>query len=71
MFESLSEKLQGVFDDLRGKGRLSEDDIRLAMREVRAALLDADVSFKVVREFVSKTSARCISSHNPYALVAW
>ena len=62
MFESLSEKLQGVFDDLRGKGRLSEDDIRLAMREVRAALLDADVSFKVVREFVSKTSARCMEA---------
>ena len=48
-FEGLSEKLNATFKHLRGKGRLSEEDIKLAMREVRLALLEADVSYKVVR----------------------
>ena len=51
-FEGLSEKLNATFKHLRGKGRLSEEDIKLAMREVRLALLEADVSYKVVKDFV-------------------
>ena len=50
-FESLSEKLQGVFKNLRSKGRLTEDDVKAAMREVKRALLEADVNFKVVKFF--------------------
>lgn len=48
-FESLSERLNGVFKKLRGKGKLSEADIKAAMREVRMALLEADVNYKVAR----------------------
>ncbi len=57
-FEGLTEKLSGVFKKLRGRGRLSESDIKEAMREVRLALLEADVSFKVVKDFVSKVTER-------------
>jgi len=57
-FESLSEKLSAAFKKLRGKGRLSEADIKEAMREVRLALLEADVSYKVVKDFVKKVSDR-------------
>ncbi len=57
-FESLSEKLNATFKKLRGKGRLSEQDINDAMREVRLALLEADVSYKVVKDFVKKVSER-------------
>ena len=57
-FESLSEKLNATFKKLRGKGRLSEQDITDAMREVRLALLEADVSYKVVKDFVKKVSER-------------
>ena len=57
-FESLSEKLNNVFKKLRGKGRLSEQDVKDAMREVRLALLEADVSYKVVKDFVRTVSAR-------------
>ena len=57
-FESLSEKLNATFKRLRGKGRLNEADIKEAMREVRIALLEADVSYKVVRDFVKTVSAR-------------
>ena len=62
MFENLSNRLQDTFDNLRGKGRLTEADIDVAMREVRMALLEADVNFKVVKEFVSKTKERCLTS---------
>ena len=62
MFDNLQDQLQEVFDDLRGKGRLTEDDIRVAMRRVRMALLEADVSFKVVKGFVAKASARCMEA---------
>ena len=51
-FESLSEKLQGVFKNLRSKGSLTEDDVKAAMREVKRALLVADVNFKVVKTFI-------------------
>ena len=53
-FEGLSEKLNSVFKSLRGKGRLTEADVKEAMREVRMALLEADVSYKVVKDFVAK-----------------
>jgi len=59
-FESLSEKLNAVFKRLRGKGRLKEADIKEAMREVRLALLEADVGFKVVRDFIKTVSERSL-----------
>ena len=61
-FEGLSEKLNATFKRLRGKGRLTEADVREGMREVRLALLEADVSYKVVKEFVSKVTERCVGS---------
>ena len=54
MFESLSDRLAGVFDKLRGRGALSEDEVRSAMREVRVALLEADVALPVARDFVDR-----------------
>ncbi|MDR0292862.1 MAG: signal recognition particle protein [Oscillospiraceae bacterium] len=58
-FENLGERLNGIFKKLRGKGRLNEKDIQEAMREVRLALLEADVSYKVVREFCAAATERC------------
>lgn len=62
MFETLSDKLQNVFDKLSRQGKLSENDVNVAMREVRLALLEADVNFKVVKEFVSRVKERAIGS---------
>ena len=62
MLEGLSERLQGIFSGLRGKGRLTEDDINDAMREIRLALLEADVNFKVVKGFVARTKERCLTA---------
>ncbi len=59
-FEGLSEKLQGVFKGLKGKGSLTEADINAAMREVKLALLEADVNFKVVREFVASVKEKAL-----------
>ena len=59
-FEGLSEKLNGVFKRLRSHGRLTEDDVKTAMREVRLALLEADVSYKVVKDFVGKVTERSV-----------
>lgn len=59
-FESLSEKLQNVFKNLRGKGKLSENDVKLALKEVKMALLEADVNFKVVKSFVNTVQERAI-----------
>lgn len=59
-FESLSDKLQNVFKNLRGKGRLSEADVKTALKEVKMALLEADVSFKVVKQFISAVQERAI-----------
>jgi len=59
-FEGLSEKISAAFKKLRGKGRLSEADVKAAMREIRLALLEADVSYKVVKDFISKVSARAV-----------
>ena len=60
MFESLSDRLGGVFDRLRGRGALSESDVREAMREVRVALLEADVALPVAREFVDKVTEQAV-----------
>lgn len=62
MFDNLSERLQDVFTGLKGKGRLTEDDINVAMKEIRMALLEADVNYKVVKEFTKKTKARCLQA---------
>jgi signal recognition particle subunit SRP54 len=62
MFESLTDKLQGVFSRLRGKGKLSEQDVNEALREVRLALLEADVNFKVVKDFVARVKERAIGT---------
>lgn len=62
MLESLSDRLQGVFSGLKSKGRLTPDDIDAAMREVRMALLEADVNYKVVKTFVAKTKERCMGA---------
>ena len=59
-FESLADKLQNVFKNLRGKGRLSEADVKAALKEVKMALLEADVSFKVVKQFISSVQERAI-----------
>ena len=59
-FDSLSEKLQNVFRNLRNKGRLTEDDVKSAMREVKMALLEADVNFKVVKTFISSVQERAV-----------
>jgi signal recognition particle subunit SRP54 len=62
MFESLSDKLSGVFKTLRGKGKLGEKDVDAAMREVRVALLEADVYYKVVKQFVADVKARALGT---------
>ena len=59
-FESLSDKLQNVFKSLRSKGRLTEADVKTALREVKLALLEADVSFKVVRQFIKSVQERAV-----------
>ncbi len=59
-FDSLSEKLQNVFKNLRSKGRLTEDDVKIAMKEVKMALLEADVNFKVVKQFIKSVQERAV-----------
>ena len=59
-FEGLTQRLQQAFGRMRGKGKLTEEDVKLVMREVRMALLEADVSYKVVKDFVKKTTERCV-----------
>jgi len=61
-FESLTEKLQKVFRDIRGKGKLSEADVKAALKEVRMALLEADVGFKVVKQFIKKIEERAVGA---------
>ena len=61
-FEGLSEKLSATFKRLRGRGRLSEADVKEAMREVRLALLEADVNYKVAKEFTNNVTARAVGS---------
>lgn len=62
VFSSLSDRLQDTFDSLRGKGRLTEDDINVAMREIRMALLEADVNYRVVKGFVGRCKEKCLGA---------
>ena len=59
-FEGLTQRLQQAFGKMRGKGKLTEEDVKLVMREVRMALLEADVNYKVVKDFVKKATERCV-----------
>ena len=59
-FDNLSEKLQSVFKGLRSKGRLTEEDVKAALKEVKLALLEADVNFKVVKQFVKSVQERAV-----------
>ncbi len=67
-FEGLSQRLQDVFKKLRGKGKISEEDVNLAMREVRLALLEADVNFKVVKDFIGRVKERAIGQEVLHSL---
>ncbi|MDY7040882.1 MAG: signal recognition particle protein [Chloroflexota bacterium] len=62
MFESLTEKLQGVFDKLARRGKLTEDDVNVGLREVRLALLEADVNYKVVKDFIARVKERAVGA---------
>ena len=62
LFENLSAKLQDTFKRLRGKGKLSEKDVDAALREVRLALLEADVNYKVVKDFIAAVKGRSLGS---------
>ncbi len=62
MFQSLVDKLQDAFSKFRNKGKLTESDVKAGMREIKLALLEADVNFKVVRDFINKVSARAVGS---------
>ncbi len=59
IFEGLSDKLQGAFSKLKSKGKLTEVDVKNAMREVKLALLEADVNFKVVKDFIKSSREMC------------
>ena len=61
-FEGLTDKISGIFKRLKGKGRLKESDVKEAMREIRMALLEADVSYKVVKDFTKSVTERCVGS---------
>ncbi len=61
-FESLTDKLQNVFKNLRSKGRLTEEDVKTALKEVKMALLEADVNFKVVKQFVKSVEERAVGA---------
>ena len=61
-FESLTDKLQNVFKGLRSKGRLTEDDVKTALREVKVALLEADVNFRVVKRFIKSVEERAVGA---------
>lgn len=67
-FEGLTQRLQQAFSKLRGKGKLGEEDVKVVMREVRMALLEADVNYKVVKDFVKKTTDRCLEPDTLKAL---
>jgi signal recognition particle subunit SRP54 len=62
MFESLSARLQGVVDRLRGKAKITEADLDVALREIRLALLEADVNFRVVKDFVARVRERALGA---------
>ena len=60
LFEGLADKLQNTFSSLKGKGKLTEKDVKAAMREVKLALLEADVNFKIVKDFTKKVTERAM-----------
>ena len=62
MFESLSKRLEGIFNNLSGHGKLTEDDVNAALREVRLALIEADVNLKVARQFVDRVKQKAIGT---------
>src|SRR6476619_2433937 len=62
MFDTLAEKLQATLADVRGRGTLTEDDVNAAMREIRLALLEADVNFRVVKSFTNAVKERALGS---------
>ena len=62
MFESLTDRLQGIFGGLQKRGRLSEEDVDGALKEVRLALLEADVHFRVARDFIKRVRERAVGS---------
>ncbi|MBR6426871.1 MAG: signal recognition particle receptor subunit alpha, partial [Clostridia bacterium] len=62
MFGSLGERLSEAFKKLRSKGKLTESDVRSGMREIKLALLEADVNFKVVKDFINKVSERAVGT---------
>src|SRR5918995_4114771 len=62
MFDQLSERLQSTLSDVRSRGKLSEADVDTAMREIRLALLEADVNFKVVKQFTAQVKERCLGA---------
>ena len=62
MFAGLSEKLENAFKRLRNKGKLTPDDVKVGMREIKMALLEADVNYKVVRDFVKVVSERAVGA---------
>ena len=70
MLENLSERLQGIFSGLRSKGRLTEEDINAAMREIRLALLEADVNYKVAKDFTNRVTEICIGEKVMESLTA-
>ena len=61
-FESLTDKLQNVFKNLRSKGTLTEDDVKVALKEVKMALLEADVNFKVVKQFTKAVTEKAVGA---------
>ena len=65
MFQSLSEKLNNAFKKFRSKGKLTEADVKVGMREIKLALLEADVNFKVVKSFVNTVSERAVGAEVP------
>ena len=69
MFQSLSEKLSNAFKKFKNKGKLTEADVKAGMREIKLALLEADVNFKVVKDFVNKVSERAVGSEVLESLV--
>ena len=69
-FEGLTQRLQQAFGKMRGKGKLTQDDVKLVMREVRMALLEADVNYKVVKDFVKKATERCVGQETLESLSA-
>ena len=66
-FESLTDKLQNVFKNLRSKGRLTEEDVKAALKEVKMALLEADVNFKVVKQFIKAVEEYIEKNYKPEA----